>query len=119
MELWGKDVDGWKVFHSNISHHDWIDSIDLVARVRVVVSASSQVVYYDFFDILENNYEIMSQKLDVFNFSLISIGEHNWRQLETTIVFNIVDKDLVGELIIDYSNQMSVLTWVNMESVGN
>ena len=52
----------------------------------------------------------MSQKLDVFNFSLISIGEHNWRQLETTIVFNIVDKDLVRDLIIDYSNQMSVLT---------
>ena len=81
MELWGKDVDGWKLFHSNIIHRGCIDSIDLVARVRVVVSASSQVVYYDFFGILENNYEVMSQKLDVFYFSLLSIGENNWRQL--------------------------------------
>ena len=117
MELRCKNINRREVVYSNVGHSRRIDSIDLVARIRIVVPTSSQVIKDNLFYILEDDNKIVSQKFNIFNFSFITLWEHNWGQLKAGAILGVIDKDLARELFIYNGNKVSVLTCIDVESI--
>lgn len=118
MVLWCYNINGWKVVDSKIGHDGWVDPVYFVARVGIEISTSGQIINHDFFDIPQDYDQIVSQKLDVLNFSFILAWEDDGRQLETGIILNIINKHFIRELLVNDCNKVSELWPINMESVS-
>lgn len=58
----------------------------------------------------------MTQKLDIFDLTFIASRENNGGKFQTGIIFNIVNEDFIGNILINDSNQMSIVACIDMES---
>jgi hypothetical protein len=58
----------------------------------------------------------MAQKLNSLNLSLIALGEYNGGEFQSCIVFHIINENLVREIIIDNSGQVSIYPLIVVET---